>query len=278
MSGGSARLARAFYKMSGSGNDFVFFDARDDPPGPQATERAIRAICARRTGVGADGVVFIVPSQSATFGVRYHNRDGSRAALCGNASLCSLALSARLGIWGPAGDVVVETDAGQLTGRLVGDAAEADLAGAREVVSAFPVSLAPGERQVGFAIVGVPHLVVRQDRLAHAPVASRGRELRNLPSLPDGANANFVERIDGRWHLRTYERGVEEETLACGTGAVAAATLLRDWGLAGSVTEIVTLSGCVLTVTLRESGEGTRASLRGEGRLVYSGHLEDVGA
>ena len=127
---------------------------------------------------------------------------------------------------------------------------------------------------MGYARVGVPHLVVEVDDPGLVDVLSRGRELRRLPTLRDGANVNFVAGMsDGRWAIRTYERGVEEETLACGTGAVASAALLSAWRAApGSVT-LVTRSGRQLGVRIPEPGSGRPPALRGEGRIVFSGSL-----
>jgi diaminopimelate epimerase len=107
-------------------------------------------------------------------------------------------------------------------------------------------------------------------------VASRGRKLRHHPALSTGANANFVSPSTAGWAVRTYERGVEEETLACGTGAVATAALLTRWGLAGSPVALRTRSGGLLEVRFRDTASGAVPSLRGEGRLVYDGQLRDL--
>jgi diaminopimelate epimerase len=115
------------------------------------------------------------------------------------------------------------------------------------------------------------------EELEGLDVMSRGRLLRRLPSLAHGANANFVARAkDSGWAMRTYERGVEEETLACGTGAVAVAALLRRWGLAESPISILTRSGQRLSVRFRDQNGASTPSLQGEGRLVYQGTLEDI--
>ena len=107
-------------------------------------------------------------------------------------------------------------------------------------------------------------------------VVRRGKFLRNHPSLERGANANFVSRRDGGWEMRTFERGVEDETLACGTGAVATATLLQRWGSEGSEASILTRSGVLLTVSLPSGTETVAPRLRGEGRLLYEGTLSDI--
>jgi len=108
-------------------------------------------------------------------------------------------------------------------------------------------------------------------------VAARGRELRFDPSLADGANVNFVSPgANGRWRMRTYERGVEGETLACGSGSVAAAILLTEWGCTSSTVELETRSGRLLTVSLRRDGQRWFPSLRGEARIVYQAQLAEI--
>jgi diaminopimelate epimerase len=262
--------------MTGSGNDFVFFDARSDRPGSLENAAAIGAICDRRRGIGADGVVFLEHDNGRAFGIRYFNRDGSLAELCGNASLCSVTLARRLGIVGGTDDFEFGTSSGPLRGRFREDGPEIDTARVADLVEEFPTERAAGELRIGFARVGVPHLVVLCEDLERVDIMARGSELRHLRSLPRGANANFVARRAGGWAMRTYERGVEEETLACGTGAVATAALLRQWGLAESPVSILTRSGQLLIVRFREQGHISTPSLQGEGRLVFQGSLVDV--
>jgi diaminopimelate epimerase len=261
--------------MSGSGNDFLFFDARIDPPGAFSTPEVIDRICARATGVGADGVVFIQNDATEAFRIRYFNRDGSLAELCGNASLCSARLATELGVADRSG-FSFATDAGVIAARFVGDEPEIDLQPATGLRSDSGIALAAGERRMGFADTGVPHLVVLVDDVESVDVDGRGRALRFDPSLADGANVNFVGKVDGDlWRMRTYERGVEGETLACGTGTVAAAVLLEAWGLSGSSTRLRSTSGRILTATVRHEGSEIRPSLQGEARVVFVGELAE---
>ena len=212
---------RSFYKMSGSGNDFIMVNAMAEPAGELAAAPLVQALCARGTGVGADGIVFLEPSSAADFRMVYLNSDGSRADLCGNASLCSARLASELGIVSAA-EFRIQTDAGILAARLRGGAPEVDLQTVSEVRTALPFRLESGERWIGFALAGVPHLGVRCDDVEGVDVLTRGRPLRFDPSLAQGANVNFLSPDGcGGWRIRTYERGVEGETLACGTGAVA---------------------------------------------------------
>ncbi len=267
---------RKFWKMSGSGNDFLFFDARIDPPGDFSTPGIIDQICARATGVGADGVVFIQNDATEAFRIRYFNRDGSLAELCGNASLCSARLATELGVADRAG-FRFATDAGVISARFIADEPEIDLQPTTGLRPDAGLRLAPGELRIGFADTGVPHLVVLVDDVDRVDLPTRGRELRFDRSLPDGANVNFVSKLDGSlWRMRTYERGVEGETLACGTGTVAAGVLLEAWGLSGHQTSLRSSSGRVLTATVRHSGSEIRPSLQGEARVVFTGELAEL--
>jgi diaminopimelate epimerase len=296
-----AQLAGApFTKMTGSGNDFVVFDGREVPHELVTRPEVVRAICDRHNGVGADGLVVLepVPSAGTTTSegsgsgpallLKYFNRDGTQGELCGNATLCSTTLAVRSGL-APADSVRLETDSGSVHARLVNEEPEIDIAPVRAIridhSDAIPL---PADRQrAGYVRVGVPHVVIvvsDEAALHQIDVAGEGRPLRQPSSLqPDGANVNWVAPLaDGRWAYRTYERGVEDETLACGTGAIAAAILLTTWRMTHGPVVLVTRSGRPVTVTLRAGGQPTvgRAewlpSLRGEGRVVFRGTLHDL--
>jgi diaminopimelate epimerase len=273
---------RPFFKMSGSGNDFVMVDARTEPPGELAERDVIGRVCARATGVGADGIVFLERSEVADVRLTYLNSDGSRADLCGNATLCTTRLSIELGIGDPSG-FRIETDSGVVSARLADALPEIDLPPVTDVrPSAREIEPAHGERRIGFALVGVPHLVIACDDVSTVDVVGRGRPLRRHPSLPFGANVNFVAPAPGtgRWRMRTYERGVEAETLACGSGSVAAAILLSSWSEeSGSETnsvELVTSSGNPLRVKIRRDAGAWYPTLSGEGRIVFRGELAEI--
>jgi diaminopimelate epimerase len=267
---------RRFYKMSGSGNDFVVFDARDGDVGDLAEASRIRRLCDRRQGIGADGVVIVQPSATADVLMKYFNSDGSAGAMCGNAALCVTRLAAQLGLANPAG-MTLETDDGVLQSRLVGDRPELDLAPVRDLRATAEGSPERGERRLGYAVAGVPHVVVLCDDVSRVDVPTRGAALRRAAWTGiAGANVNFVSQEGSQWAMRTFERGVEAETLACGTGAVATATLLRAWGLAGGQTALLTRSGCALEVGLRDAEGSVLPTLRGEGRLVFEGFLGEA--
>lgn len=279
----SASTGRPFWKMSGSGNDFVFFDSRAFAGGidPLENPSDIAAICAPHVGVGADGVVFIDESADALFAIRYYNADGSRATLCGNASLCATQSAVKIGLVSPEETFHFMSDAGRIeasidsTGRST-----VRLAPVSGLEADAPEGLAPRERRIGYAVVGVPHLVVLTTDVATVDVVGRGRILRNgTLRAPAGANVNFVSAgsAAGEWSIRTYERGVEDETYACGTGAVATAACLIAWQLAaaGESVRLRTSSGRVLAVQLPTGTDDAWSALSGEGRVVYDGVLGD---
>jgi diaminopimelate epimerase len=267
-----------FYKMTGSGNDFVVFDATGGALPHLENTATIRSLSARGTGVGADGVVFIEKSGEGDVSMRYYNSDGSEAALCGNASLCSTSLAVELGL-AQRGGFLLHTAAGTLNARIRDGLPEVDLEPVEDVrPDARDLGRRSGESRLGYACVGVPHVVVEVGDLEAIDLGGRGSQLRNHPTLAHGANVNFVSaRTDGSFAYRTYERGVEGETLACGTGAVATAILLSSWGESGHETVLWTRSGLPLTVTLRPVGSSWLPSLRGEGRTVFEGSIRDLG-
>lgn len=275
--------------MTGSGNDFVFFDEREETGaagagGDTEAPAHVRAVCARGTGVGADGLVVLArPSQPdrADVRIRYYNADGSVATLCGNATLCTVSLAAELG-FAKDGDGSVRIEVGDrvVNGRLANGVPEFELGDVERIDPSPPVDLATGERRIGYAVAGVPHFVVWVDDIEMVDLVMRGRSLRHHPNAgPPGANVNFVAqgRGDG-FSIRTYERGVEGETLACGTGAVASAALLAAWGVATGAgpTRLWTRSGAPLDIRLAASAGAqprVSATLRGEGRVVFRGEL-----
>src|SRR5687768_7078190 len=215
------KFGARFYKLSGSGNDFVAFDemSASVPTLPDAAR--VRALCRRRTGVGADGVVVLGQAAGLDYQLVYYNRDGSRAELCGNASLCSVRLAVELGYADPSA-VRFLTDSGVVFGRMTDGLPEVDLQPASDLEperrDLLGEAAAGDERAIGFARVGVPHVVIACDDVTSVDLAARAPRLRHHPALRDGANVNFVSRRDSGWAIRTFERGVEEETLACGTG------------------------------------------------------------
>ncbi len=272
--------------MTGSGNDFVFFDGRSVEKEHLVLPEVISAICNRHNGIGADGVVVL---EQTNDGVRinYYNSDGSAADLCGNATLCSTTLSIAIGMAGEGNSAALETPAGTISGRIVNGAPEIDigiveLSEFEQTPTSPTIAVSTGELRVGFVRAGIPHLVVLSEDVAGIDVQGRGAELRwHRATGPAGSNVNWVSQMkdgSGRFSYRTFERGVEGETLACGTGAVATAAQLLAWELAKSPVVIRSSSGLDLTVALEDSGSPGkwRAKLSGEGRVVYSGTIGDL--
>ncbi len=264
--------------MTGSGNDFVFFDARDAEFSLLTSPDVIRAICNRNNGIGADGIVVLEPVDGpAQARIHYYNSDGTPADLCGNATLCSTTMASELGL-SIGGAISLLTPSGEIRSRLIDGLPEIDLQSVAEIQPVVDIELASGERRIGFTIAGIPHLVVLCEDVDAVDLLKRGPTLRHHSAVgAAGANVNWVSPVnDGLWRYRTFERGVEGETLACGTGAVATAILLASWQLGTSPTRIRASSGRELLVTLRASqavGGGFNPTLRGEGRVVFRGRI-----
>ncbi len=263
-----------FYKMTGSGNDFVMFDGRHI--GAQdLTPGTIAAVCDRRMGIGADGVGLLAPATDpgVHFAFRFWNRDGSVGPMCGNGALCATRLAVTLEYARSDEEVRFTTDAGIHRGRVVGDQSEIALPDCSMPAAVPSVRTVAGEKEPVLVRPSVPHLVLTVDDVAGVAVEDRGPPLRHDPALgPVGANVNWISpRPDGSWKMRTFERGVEGETLACGTGAVACALTIGSRGAAAPI-RLWTRSGLPLDVvfTLRGS-TATSIRLRGEGRLVFRG-------
>jgi diaminopimelate epimerase len=262
------------YKMTGSGNDFVMIDGRVSAPADWTPED-MQAVCARGTGIGADGLVFVGPgSRPGAARMIYYNADGSHAAMCGNAALCSTTLATHLAVGSTSG-MDLETDAGTYQSRsLTNCRAELHLASVDPPAAVRGLKLGPGERQAVLSRVGVPHLIVLVDDVDGVALMERGRLLRFDAALaPEGANVNFISNAgDGRWRMRTYERGIEGETLACGTGAVGAACAIEEWGLGRLPLELESRSGGVLGIrATRGTSRYEDVWLAGEGRMVFRG-------
>ncbi|MCZ6916702.1 MAG: diaminopimelate epimerase [Gemmatimonadetes bacterium] len=263
------------YKMSGSGNDFVMVDGRTSPVSVWTPER-VREVCARHTGVGADGLAVLEPGSPDRVRFHYFNADGNRTAMCGNASLCAARLASRLEL--APDDMILETDIGPIPARILpgpGERAEIAFPSISDL-SVPDIETAAGERSIHFVTVGVPHLVVVVDEVDGLPATlleSRGRDLRSHPVLGEaGANVNFLGCKDGRWRMRTYERGVEAETLSCGTGAVAAAATLASAGLVTLPWEVTTTAGSTLQISGETAENATvleNPRLAGEARMVF---------
>jgi diaminopimelate epimerase len=260
--------------MTGSGNDFVVLDGRATDPAAWPPAR-VAQLCHRRTGVGGDGLVILTPEGPGAVRMVYWNSDGSRAAMCGNAALCSARLAVYLELVA-AGELCLLTDAGPIQARTCedGDRAEIGLADFALPGERLDLGLAPGERWMAFATVGVPHLVLAVEDIEAVDLVGRGRALRHDGRLgAGGANVNFVAaptEPGGPWLIRTYERGVEGETLACGTGTVASGVALATRGEAVPPVRFLSRGGEELTVRAGiDGGAASEVWLGGQGKLVF---------
>ncbi|MFQ5670434.1 MAG: diaminopimelate epimerase [Acidobacteriota bacterium] len=260
-----------FHKLSGGGNDFILIDAREPVAGlePQALARLL---CPRAHGVGADGLIVVSPASEADLALAYFNADGSRA-FCGNGTLC-VARWAHQAAGLPAA-LRLETDQGVVPARVRGRRVEMEFRPPRGLRQGITLEPAGMEGSGLFLDTGCPHLVVLVDALPDPEVfLSQARRLRRHPGLGDaGTNVDFVMVEDPhRLRLWTFERGVEGETLASGTGCLAAALAAASRSLAASPVTCLTRGGIPLKVRFRRRGaDFTWVSLEGEARLVYRG-------
>lgn len=267
-----------FVKMSGTGNDFVMVDNRSGALKESDLAALARAACPRGTAVGADGVVLIEPAQAPghAYRMRIFNADGSEAEMCGNASRCVAVLAAQLGVAGR--EQVIETIAGTLhaTAAPDGRSAKVQLSPPGRMKLKKGLRAAGRSRDCYFINTGVPHAVCYVKDVSKVKVRKLGRAIRYHAAFkPKGTNANFVELPgDGAIRLRTYERGVEDETLACGTGAVASAIIAAESEKMSSPITIETQSGEKLKVYFESvKGRFKNVYLEGKAKLVYEGVL-----
>lgn len=252
-----------FMKMHGAGNDFILVDDRAET---MPTDRAtLAALAARRTGIGCEGVILVQPSRVADFRMRFFNPDGGEAELCGNGARCVAAFARAVGAaTGPS--MRFETRAGEVRAEVVDTAT---------VKVWMP---APKDLRDGFVNSGVPHAVVPVADLAAADVAGEGRRIRYSAAFaPAGTNVDFVAYSPPHGAaMRTYERGVEGESGACGTGAVAAAVVgVAQHGMAFPV-RIRTTEGHELVVDGTRTADGGFAdvTLTGPVKTVFTGEME----
>jgi diaminopimelate epimerase len=266
--------------MTGSGNDFVVLDGRFTSA-DQWPSSLVKAICDRRRGVGADGLVILTPATPDSVRMRYWNADGSVGEMCGNAALCAGRLAVHLELV-PPGEFCLHTDAGTVRVRSpAGEgAAEISLPDFDLPRSFSEVPLAAGEQWMSLVTVGVPHLVVRVEDIEAVDPDTRGRFLRFHRSVgANGANVNFISPAGGQgpWLIRTYERGVEAETLACGTGTVGAAVAAVYRGERSLPMSFRSRGGPELRVRAELGAERvSKAWLGGQGLLLFRGVWEGI--
>lgn len=237
-----------FHKISAAGNDFVMVDNRKKQFTRNIPELA-RKICHRKFSVGADGLILLEDSKSADFRMRYYNSDGSTAAMCGNGGR-SIARFAHL-LGAASKKMTFETEAGLIKAEILGRNVRLSLYEPREVRLDFPLRVEKREFDVSFIDTGVPHTIVFLNNIEKVDVPSLGRMIRyHREFSPEGTNVDFVQKKDEHTILvRTYERGVEDETLACGTGVTASAIVAGLKKLVKPPVNCITKGGDTLTVS-----------------------------
>ena len=263
-----------FYKMSGSGNDFILIDNRDGIVDDQYLKQLVVGACRRKMSAGADGLLLIENSSQADFKWRFYNADGSRAEMCGNGARCAGRFAFITGITGP--ELSFETDVGLVTGEVIDDRVKIGMTDPIDLRENRTLPVGETTLHYDFINTGVPHVVLSTDDIEGIDVFELGRAIRYHEIFsPAGTNVNFMEPIgDNTIAVRTYERGVEDETLACGTGCVAASLMMclkHQWA---SPVNVKTRSGVMLRVYYTiEEGAFTRIYLEGDARVIYHGTL-----
>ncbi|MEO0225786.1 MAG: diaminopimelate epimerase [candidate division WOR-3 bacterium] len=212
-----------FTKMEGTGNDFILIDNRKDlfQKGIKVTD-FVKKICDRRFGVGADGMILLERDKETAFFMRYFNSGGDEAAMCGNGARCLAKFAERLGLVNK--KFTFRTRSGIHQAEIINDNVKLKVESVKVIEIEKRVSLPSGEYKGDFIDVGIPHYVIYVAEIEEVDVKNIGRAIRNSDAFkPNGTNVNFIKVDKGMIRIRTYERGVENETLACGTGAIGAA-------------------------------------------------------
>jgi diaminopimelate epimerase len=244
-----------FSKLNGSGNDFLLIDNRGGVMRGMDLPAFVGKVCDRSRSIGADGVIFIEKSRRADFRWLFFNADGSRAEMCGNGGRCAARFAVERKIAGRT--LGFETDAGLIRAEVKGATVKLQMTRPHDL--ALSKTLVLGGRKISYSFLntGVPHAVLFVTDLSKIDLMGTGRGIRTHRDFaPRGANVNFVCVRRGTVWIRTYERGVEGETLACGTGAVAAGILSAAHGLARPPVRVRTRGGEVLTIHFDPSIDG----------------------
>lgn len=270
--GNTLLMILEFTKMNGAGNDFVMVDNRDGSV--NLTKEQIELLCDRHRGIGADGYIAVEGSPEL-LRMRYYNADGGEAEMCGNGARCFARFAADL--QGLAhGTLSFSTQAGIITAELIGDQARITMSEPHSLQLAHSLQLLGKDLEVHSLNTGVPHAVIFVDDLAMRPVVEEGRALRHHQRFsPNGTNANFVQILQpNSLSIRTYERGVEDETLACGTGVVAAALIHHHLTQTPSPIQVQVRGGETLEVSFKmENGHLSDVTLTGPAVFVFEGSI-----
>lgn len=263
-----------FTKMNGAGNDFVLIDNRLGDLRLAAEQ--ISKICDRHRGVGADGVLVLErAANGADFRMRYYNADGGEAEMCGNGARCFARYASRVA--GPAEKLSFETPAGVIGATLQGELVCLNMSEPKDLRLGITIPLSDQQISAHFVNSGVPHVVVPVNDLENADVRGIGSAVRHHELFaPKGTNVNFLkQRGDKAISIRTYERGVEDETLACGTGVVASALIFAAVQKIEGPIAVLVRGGNELQVGFeRAGGEFKNVTLTGPADFVFEGTIE----
>ena len=265
-----------FTKAVATGNDFIIVDDRRGEIGAKLSAVA-KKMCDRKWAVGADGLLAIEQSKKADFKMRIFNSDGSEAEMCGNGSRCIALYASREKI--AANNMTIETIAGILGASVAGDVVKVKLTEPKDIKWNFCLMINKCPYKVNFVDTGVPHVVHFVDDLENIDVKNIGSHIRHHGEFsPEGTNADFVKLVDKHSiKIRTYERGVEDETLACGTGAVASAIISAETEKMSSPVTVETRSGEKVRVYFEMvNGDFKNVCLEGKAKLVYEGEFDYV--
>ena len=263
-----------FTKMNGAGNDFVVIDNRAGDVRLQP-EQIVR-ICDRHRGVGADGILLLEKgSNGADFRMRYYNRDGGEAEMCGNGARCFARFAKKVA--GAPERISFQTPAGLIGARLHGDLVTLNMSDPTDLRLNLRLQIDGEDAVVHYINSGVPHVVVPVARLDVVHVFTQGAAIRRHKKFsPQGANVNFIEKRGAQKILvRTYERGVEDETLACGTGVVASALIFAVTEKVDGPVSVTVRSGSELSVDFKRAGNQFRnVTLTGPAEFAFEGTIE----
>ncbi len=265
-----------FTKMNGAGNDFVLLDNR--ALSLTLDQAQIAKVCDRHRGVGADGLLLVEPAQQAgaDFRMRYYNADGGEVDMCGNGARCFARFVNRLHDFVLAG-TIFETPAGLIGADFAGDQVRLRMSEPHSLALDGTLPVNGRELRVHSLNTGVPHAVVFVEDLEAVAVRGDGAALRYHERFaPAGTNANFVSVLaPGQLAIRTYERGVEDETLACGTGTVACALIHHLLSGAPSPIAVRVRGGDTLSIGFDRRADGlfTNVTLTGPGDFVFEGKI-----
>lgn len=260
--------------MHGARNDFVLVDDRHGNFPVDNREFIVR-LAARHSGIGAEGVILIQKSKTAGFRMRFFNPDGGEASMCGNGARCAARLAFELGVTEK--EMTIETAAGQIEAQVMRKGVRLWMTSPAGWVLNGSLDLAGRHLTYGFVDAGVPHVVMRTGELRDVDVREIGSAVRRHRQFaPGGTNVNFMEiSPDGELFVRTYERGVEAETLACGTGVTACGLIAAKNGWVTLPVNVHVASGDVLVVDGQLTEEGARnVTLTGPTEHVFRGEIE----